>query len=624
MTHPEASLPEDPNAQPPASEAQVGAEAQRRLAGLDAPPIPSEYALYDEAHSGATDLDSATEEAHAVHEVPKKPLGRTIFAGLAVGGVVAIVLMFVLGFNQSKKRPETAATPIPTSTTVAQDNSPELQSQLALQDQKRALNQDRVPPTPTPSPSPSPQARSTSNPPRVVSTSPAPSAPTSPSSYRPPQQPAYTFPQTPRPDPIPVATGQRTVAPEKPVDPYARWTALANLGTTGEEDKTSETANLSNPTTAATNATSSPQSGLPNGSSLPQPVMSSLSFSRAKDNGRSMVAPFQSVQLGAIANPQGTLVASSVPMAPPVPTEGEPSSRALPPPIAAPETDLSPGAQGILNQSNSRQFQPVKNEQVTFTNPFSNLLAITQSMVSQATGGETEPTESAAPVTVELGTIAPAQVIVPMAWDLQRNFQNSGVPIGRFVVQLTEDLKSRNGQVALVKGTRLVVQALDVNAQNQLVQAAAIAIIYQGSDGSERQEAIAPGAILVQGQNGNPLIARKLNDVGTELFKEDLLVGLLQAAGTAGQVLNQPKQSSSTVFNNGTFGGSTSGSVITESRDPQLIPALVDGFGNAISQRVQQRSEQNTQALVAKNTIAIVPQGTRVSILINSFFQVNP
>jgi hypothetical protein len=76
--------------------------------------------------------------------------------------------------------------------------------------------------------------------------------------------------------------------------------------------------------------------------------------------------------------------------------------------------------------------------------------------------------------------------------------------------------------------------------------------------------------------------------------------------------------------NNGTFGGNTSGSVITESRDPQLIPALVDGFGNAISQRVQQRSERNTQALVAKNTIAVVPQGTRVSILINSFFQVNP
>ena len=100
--------------------------------------------------------------------------------------------------------------------------------------------------------------------------------------------------------------------------------------------------------------------------------------------------------------------------------------------------------------------------------------------------------------------------------------------------------------------------------------------------------------------------------------------GLLQAAGTAGEVLNQPKQSSSTVFNNGTFGGNTSGTVTSESRDPQLIPALASGFGKAISQRVQQRSEQNTQALVAKNTIAVVPQGTRVSILINSFFQVNP
>ena len=369
---------------------------------------------------------------------PKNLSGRTIFAGLAVGGVVAIVLMFVLGFNQSKKRPETAATPTPASTAAAQDNNSELQSQLALQDQKRSLNQDRATPTPTPSPSPSPspQARSTSNSPRVVSTSPAPSTPAPTSSYRPPQQPAYTSPPTPRPAPIPVATGQRPAVAEKPIDPYARWNALANLGTAGEPDKTSETASASNPAPAPTSATSSLQSGQPNGSAIPQPVTPNpspptLALGRTNSgSGRNPVTPFQSVQLGAIANPQGTLVASSVPMAPPVPTESEPPSRTLPTSISAPETDLSPGAQGILKQSNSSQFQPVENGQVTFSNPFANLLAITQSVGSQVTGGETEPIEPAAPITVELGTIAPAQVVVPMAWDLQRNTQNSGVPSG--------------------------------------------------------------------------------------------------------------------------------------------------------------------------------------------------
>jgi hypothetical protein len=233
--------------------------------------------------------------------------------------------------------------------------------------------------------------------------------------------------------------------------------------------------------------------------------------------------------------------------------------------------------------------------------------------------------QSGVPITVELGTLVNAQVVVPLAWDLnEKRREEKGETKGRFVVQLREPLRARNGKIALKSGTLLIAQATEVSENNQLVQASAIAIVYQDANGKEQQQVLPPGALLIQGEQGDPLIAEKLNDVGPELFKEDLLVGGLRAAGRAGEVLNQPREESIITTNSSGAEFLTGGTSIRRSRDPGLFYGLLDGFGNAISQRVERRSQQNTQALVRKNTVAVIRPGAEVSVVINSFFQVNP
>lgn len=211
------------------------------------------------------------------------------------------------------------------------------------------------------------------------------------------------------------------------------------------------------------------------------------------------------------------------------------------------------------------------------------------------------------------GTTVTAQVKVPMVWDLSAANPNPNQ--GRFVVELTQDMVVATGQVAVPKGTQLMVEAKAVSRSNQLVQATAIALI---SPGTGAFETLPDGAILVTGAQGRPLIAQKSLDVGPELFREDLLVGSLSALGRAGEILNQPTEE----FSSASSGDSFSRSVRRQRSNPQLLPALLDGFGNSVSRRIEQRSLSNTQAMIDQNTIAVLPEGTPVLLMVNSDLQV--
>jgi len=93
----------------------------------------------------------------------------------------------------------------------------------------------------------------------------------------------------------------------------------------------------------------------------------------------------------------------------------------------------------------------------------------------------------------------------------------------------------------------------------------------------------------------------------------------LSALGQAGALLNQPTEKFSKAIDSDSFSSTT----MRRSRQPSLLPALLDGFFTTTAQRLNQRSEQQTQDLIKRNTLAIVPAGTEVSVVINSFFRVN-
>jgi Bacterial conjugation TrbI-like protein len=185
---------------PPAS-----ADLQKQLAGLDEQDeslIPDTYAI---------DPEQPTPNKRTAKD---KPGLQTLFILFATGSVVAFGTLFImLSSGSSKKAEKAAAKPSPAPEAV-NNESAELKSKLAFQDQQQQINNQ-----PTPRVSPSPGAR----PGKPPTTTPAVARAAAPASAR----SSYT-PPAPRSAPAPASRSQPAAV--KPVDPFERWSQLATLG----------------------------------------------------------------------------------------------------------------------------------------------------------------------------------------------------------------------------------------------------------------------------------------------------------------------------------------------------------------------------------------------------------
>lgn len=209
-----------------------------------------------------------------------------------------------------------------------------------------------------------------------------------------------------------------------------------------------------------------------------------------------------------------------------------------------------------------------------------------------------------------------------MIWDEGSNNSTGGTASAqenRFAVELIEDMKATNGTVALPAGTVLVIRTSAVGRGNNLVLASAIAIVYRDRIGQIRQQTLPPDSLQIRGQDNRPLIAQKLNDVGPDIARQDLLTGLLNRLGRVGTIINQPRTQSSTT----TSGGNFNQSVITSSAEPQIWAAALEGFFNPIAERLSRRSDQTMQELLQRPNVQFVPEGTEVSVVVNSFLRVD-
>ena len=214
---------------------------------------------------------------------------------------------------------------------------------------------------------------------------------------------------------------------------------------------------------------------------------------------------------------------------------------------------------------------------------------------------------------VALGTSAQAKVIMPMIWD-----EGGKNPNDRFAVELKKPLKATDGTEALPVGTVVVAKITAVGKKNNLVSASAIALVYPDSQGTVKQEMIPANTLLIQGRNKRPLIAKKLNDLGSDIAQQDLLVGLLSSLGKVGNIVNQPRTQSSTVSSSGTFNQST----VTSNTDPQIWAVALEGFFSPVSDRLSSRSDQVVQELLQRPNIQFLPEGTEVLVVVNNFLKV--
>ena len=517
--------------------------------------------------------DEEKTEERSTSEKPSVRVGLVLAGTAAIMGLIGFVWF---GFLAPKPARQQASNPnaSPTSTPF-KDESAELKGKLAFQDQRRQLEtkpevqKQRSTPT-SPQASPTPVAK-TAPPPQPVRQT--------PTVVPPPRTVFVRQPSSPPPQPIlqaaprsiqPIQPIQHT-QPESPkpqpplaVDPFERWSQLASLGQT-RSSTTRETASNSEgePTTQKPEDYRLSSRGAGEvGSRGDIPTSPTALSTQSNVSPASTNTQQQSTQQG-------------------ISTVSIGYTRADNNPTTTNSTGMTDGEMGILSQSSVNQNR--------------------------------NSTDSSA-LEVAIGTSVDARVAVPMLWDESGKSPTNG----RFAIQLTEDMRATDGSVALPTGTILVTQVESVNQGNKLVNMSVVALVYPDSQGHIRQEAIPPGNLLIRGKNNQPLIARSLYDKGPEIAKQDLLVGVLGSLGRVGEIINQPRtQSSSSSSSNG-FSQST----ISTTSNPNVLAAALEGFFKVTGDRLTQRSDQAVQQMLQTPNVAVVPEGTKVSVFVNSFLRV--
>lgn len=223
-------------------------------------------------------------------------------------------------------------------------------------------------------------------------------------------------------------------------------------------------------------------------------------------------------------------------------------------------------------------------------------------------------TASNSPIQVQIGTSAEASVLVPIIWSEEDENQE------RFAIELREDVLSIDKRIALSKGTILITEINSVSKINKLVKQTVVAIVYKDSSGQIQQQTIPKNTILVRGENNKPLTAKSISDKSRAIAQQDILIGLLGAAGRAGEVFNQNQSQSSTVISNDGFSSQTFN---TKASKPNVLAAAVEGFFKPMSQRLSQRADKASSEIKNRPDVAIVPVGTKVSVLFNGFFEIS-
>ncbi|MEG3853133.1 hypothetical protein [Microcoleus sp. Z1_C4] len=587
---------------------KLSREEERELAGHDGDAdelLASEHRIKQDSEGAET------------RSVSEKPEVRTFSVLMGTGAVLGILGFFWFVFFAPKPVRQQAKTANPKPTQVSENESGELKSRLAFQDQQRALevqppepkNRSTPAPKPMPAPKPAPAARRSqpprpvqnfNPPPRTVQTIPPPQPPLP----RPAQQPAPPPPRprpTPLPRPVPPpallalrpAPPPPSPSPEK-VDPYERWAQLASLGQSRSQAVKELNAGGISASSATLDGAIAPGMTTANypavrpAMPVPTPPPSAVAIAPVAAQAplsSAVAAPVPLPQQQPVPpisqNPQPVLVSSPKSPQSAAPMQEIPAIAIGAPGSAVNTKVMSPGEAGILNRTTA----------------------------GENTEGSTAMRE------IPIGSSAQAQVIVPMIWDEAGQSPTAG----RFAVQLTEDMIATDGAIALPSGTVLITQVENVTRGNRLVSQSVVALVYPDSAGRIQQVPIPPGYLIVRGIDNQPLIADSLFDRGSEIAKADILVGILGSLGRVGEIINRPAQE--TFSQQSGFFGSTAVKTTTSS-EPNILAAALEGFFTPTAQRLRERSDHDAQELLKRGNVAIVPEGTQVSVFVNAFVTV--
>jgi hypothetical protein len=178
----------------------------------------------------------------------------------------------------------------------------------------------------------------------------------------------------------------------------------------------------------------------------------------------------------------------------------------------------------------------------------------------------------------------------------------------QYIVRLTAPLVAGDGVQVLPAATRLVVRLQSVSAVG-LVRLTAVAALTE-RNGSLQQIDLAEGAVIVRGPNGQPLIARDLNDRGAELASMDTGLAAMSGVKRLGELLNRPQSQS--------FTSNTAGvSATTVNGEVNAPAAFLEGAFDVLTRQVTARNNRATNEILRRARLWTLPAQTPVEIYIN-------
>ncbi|MGB3766575.1 MAG: hypothetical protein WA947_08445 [Phormidesmis sp.] len=305
-----------------------------------------------------------------------------------------------------------------------------------------------------------------------------------------------------------------------------------------------------------------------------------------------------------VAQPSTRTVVRPAPAAPAAPSFSGPSSR--PEPVDPQQAWLAASTAGVFGSMPPMEAPEAQLEATTAqeAEPEYQLQAVNFVEVQDNT---VFPSDEPVPglfysgaLTIPMGSAAKATVVSPIAW-IGENDQ--------FILELSEDILSNSEQVAIPAGALIAVQPVSVDDDSGLAELAAVGVELDGE-----MIPIDYQKVAIRGEDGDPLIAERYGDIGSNIAANDLEMFAVGALGGIGEILTRPDSQTVTT-------GTLSSSSSTDFGDRNILGAILAGGTRDLTGRMADRNDERLDEIRSRGVIYYLPKGAEVQFYVNSEFQ---
>jgi hypothetical protein len=189
---------------------------------------------------------------------------------------------------------------------------------------------------------------------------------------------------------------------------------------------------------------------------------------------------------------------------------------------------------------------------------------------------------------------------------------DSSATPSRVVVTLKDALTDTSGQIVMPSGTSLVFEVRGIDSNGVMNT---VAVSQLDNTGMERP--IPADALVLAGERGSPLIAKGYFDDGGTIASMDLSTAVLGALGKFGEILNRPRQQTSSSVSGGTVSQTTT----STTGDPNILGALLEGGASPVLEQIMKRNERAIQDMQQRKNLWFLEAGTSVQIVVIHSFE---